>query len=474
MVLDYFKTIPINNLDNRNYAKVNTMGLGESLRKAMDKIQGAGAIDKEVVKEATKEMQRALIASNIDVTTVLALSKKIEEKAFTEPPKGITQREHIVKVTYDALVEMLGGKVAPENPKKILLCGLFGSGKTTAAGKLALYYKKRGHKVGVIAADTFRPAAFEQLQTNAKMAEAKFFGIKEEKDPSIIVKKGLVELKECDIIICDSAGRSGLDEELVEEIKSIDKTFNSEEKWLVLGADIGNLAKKQAQSFHKAVGVNGVIITKMDGSSKGGGALVACNETGASVYFISTGEKQSEFESFDANRYLSRIMGYGDLQGLLEKVKESDMENFDAEAMLRGDINFKTFYAQLKATKKMGPLNKVADMLGLGMKLPKEFMESGQEKMEDFGVIIDSMTEKERVNPDLMNRGRVERIAKGSGKSVNEVRELIKQFKNMKKMFKKFKGLQSENAMKNFGEKGIGDMLKQMQGKKAMKKFRLK
>jgi len=452
------------------------MGLGEALRKAMDKIQGAGAIDKEVVKEAIKEMQRALISANVDITTVFALSKKIEEKAFLPPQKGMTQREHIVKVTYDALSEMLGGKNAPQEPKRILLCGLFGAGKTTVAGKLSNYYKKRGKKVGIIAADTFRPAAFEQLQTNSKIAGAEFFGIKEEKDPSKIVKKGIEELtkKGCDLLICDSAGRSGLDDELVKEIQEIDDAFKAEEKWLVIGADIGNLAKKQAQAFHKAVGVNGVIITRMDGSSKGGGALVACNETGASVYFISTGEKVNDFEAFDANRYLSRIMGYGDLQGLLEKAKEADLENIDADAIMRGEINFRVFYQQLVATKKMGPLNKVADMLGLGMKLPKDMLESGQEKMDDFKVIIDSMTEQERLDPDLMSRTRVERIAKGSGKDVSDVRELLKQFKQMKKMFKKFKGMANEKTMKRMGEKGIGDLLRQMQGKKAAKKFRLK
>ena len=152
------------------------MGFGEALRKAMDKIQGAGAIDKEVVKEAIKEIQRALIGANVDPVTVFAVSKKIEENAFKEAKKGMSQREHIIKVTYDALVEMLGGKKAPEEPKKILLVGLFGSGKTTAAGKVGLYYKKRGKKVGVIAADTFRPAAYEQLETNAKVAGIDFFG----------------------------------------------------------------------------------------------------------------------------------------------------------------------------------------------------------------------------------------------------------------------------------------------------------
>lgn len=451
------------------------MGLGESLRKAMDKIQNAGAVDEAVVKEAIKEMQRALISANVEINTVLALSKKIENKAFDKTEGKLSRREHIVKVVYDELVQMLGGKELPENPKKILLVGLFGAGKTTAAGKLGLYYKKRGKKVAVIAADTYRPAAYEQLQTNAKTAGIDFFGIKGEKDAEVVIKKALSELKNYDLIICDSAGRSALDDALVDEVKKINAAFGAEEKWLVIGADIGNLAKKQAQAFHKAVGVNGVIITRMDGSAKGGGALIACNETGASVYFISTGEKVNDFEAFDGERFLSRIMGYGDLQGLLEKAKEADIDSLNPEEMLSGNFNLKTFYQQLEATKKMGPLNKVADMLGFGMKMPKEMLEVGQEKMDSFKIIIDSMTEQERKEPEVLSRGRIERIAKGSGRSVEDVRELIKQFKQMKKMFKKFKGVaKSEKAMKNFGERDLGRLVREMQGKKAAKKFRLK
>lgn len=449
------------------------MGLGDSLRKAMDRIQGAGAVDQTTIKEIIKDIQRALISSNVDIVTVMELSKKIEENS-KKIKEGLSYREHITKVTYDALVEMLGGKEEIIQPKKILLCGLFGAGKTTAAGKLGLWYKKRGKKVGVIAADTYRPAAYEQLETNAKNAGIEFFGIKNEKNASKVIKEGLEKLNACDLIICDSAGRSGLDDELVKEIKEIDKVFNADQKWLVIGADIGSLAKKQASAFHSAIGVNGIIITRMDGSAKGGGAIVACNQTGANVYFISTGEKQNEFEEFDANRYLSRIMGYGDLQGLLEKAKEIDMQEVDPEKIMKGEMDFKMFYEQLKATKKMGPLNKVVEMLGLGVKMPKEAMEIGQDKMDSFGVIIDSMTEQERREPDLLNRARIERIAKGSGKKDNEIRELIKQFKKMKKMFKSFRGM-NEKSMQKFGERDLGKMIGQMQGRKGLKKkFRLK
>ncbi|MDD3159377.1 MAG: signal recognition particle receptor subunit alpha [Candidatus ainarchaeum sp.] len=450
------------------------MSFGEKLRNAIDKISGAGLIDEKTVKEVIKEIQRALIGANVDITTVLQISKDIERKAMEKPAGKLTQKEHIAKVIYDELVEMMNGKEAPVEPNKILLCGLFGAGKTTAAGKLANYYKKRGKKVGVIAADTYRPAAFEQLKTNCEQAGAKFFGLKDEKDLVKIIREGNKELQDCNLIICDSAGRSGLDAELITEIKLIDKEFNAQEKWLVLSSDIGNLAKKQAIAFHNALGINGVIITKMDGSSKGGGALVACKETGASVYFISTGEKINDFEAFDSNRYLSRIMGYGDLEGLLEKVKEIEMDNIDPEQMMSGDLNFKVFYQQLQATKKMGPLNKVIDMLGFGNKLPKEALEMGQEKMDSFKVIIDSMTEQERLNPDLLNRSRIERIAKGAGKNDREIRELLKHFKKMKKMFKTFKGM-NENSMKKMGERDLAKMMQQMQGKKGIKKkFRLK
>lgn len=450
------------------------MGLGDSLRNAMDKIHGSGAIDQTKLKEIIKDIQRALISSNVDITTVLTLSKTIEEKSKKINEK-LSYREHIVKITYDSLVEILGGEIqAPKDPKKILLCGLFGAGKTTAAGKIGLWYKKRGKKVGVIAADTYRPAAYEQLETNAKNAGIEFFGIKEEKDASVVVKKGLEKLSKVDLIICDSAGRSGLDDELVKEIQKIEKEFNADQKWLVIGADIGNLAKKQATAFNEAIGVNGIIITRMDGSSKGGGAIVACNQTKAPVYFISTGEKQNEFEEFDANRYLSRIMGYGDLEGLLEKAREIEIQEIDPEKIMRGEMDFKMFYEQLKATKKIGPLNKVMDMLGLGVKMPKEAMEIGQEKLDSFGIIIDSMTEQERKNPDLLNRSRIERIAKGSGKKDTDIRELIKQFKKMKKMFKSFRGMNPKN-MEKFGQRDLGKMMNQMQGKKLLKKkFRLK
>jgi signal recognition particle subunit SRP54 len=449
------------------------MALGEKLRSAMESLRKAAVFDKGTIKEATKEIQRALSASDVEVKLVLELSKSIEDAASKEKlPKGLTRREHVLKVTYEKLAELLGGteKKAPEKPKRLLLVGLFGSGKTTTAGKLAKYYMKRGLKVGVIAADTYRPAAVEQLEQLCKKAKMPFYGDKKEKNAAKVVEKGLKEFKKTDLVICDSAGRNALDKELEKEIREIAGALKPDQRWLVLGADIGQLAKKQANAFNKAVEVNGVVITRIDGSAKGGGALAACAVSKSPVYFLGTGEKLDDLEMFDAQRYLSRIMGYGDLQALLEKAKEvTEEEELSPEELLKGEFNLDTFYKQLKATRKMGSLGKVAEMLGLKMQVPKEMLEMTEEKLDGFKVIMDSMTGEEKQNPDVLNRSRIQRIASGSGKKEADVRELIKSYKQMAGVFKKFRKL-DEKALQKKG--GGFDMQKlgQMFGKRKKKK----
>lgn len=452
------------------------MDLGERLRKAMESLRKATVFDKAAIRGTAKELQRTLISADVEVKLVLQLSKKIEEEATKEKlPKGLTRREHVLKVTYDNLVELLGGtaKKAVEKPKRILLIGLYGMGKTTSSAKIAKHYMKRGLNVGLICADSYRPAAFEQLQQLSAKAKIPFYGDKKEKNAAKIVEQGLKELKKANLVIVDSAGRDAFDEELVKEIKAVDKVLHADEKWLVLAADIGQLAKKQAQAFHEAVGVNGVVITRIDGSAKGGGALAACAVSKAPVYFLGTGEKLDDLQPFDAQRYLSRIMGYGDLHSLLEKAKEvSEEEELSPEELLKGEFNLDVFYKQLKATRKMGSLSKVAEMLGLQMQLPKEMLDMTEGKLDGFKVIMDSMTKQEKLNPGVLNRSRIQRIAKGSGKKEAEVRELIKSYKEMAVVFKKFRNL-DERAFK---KKGGFDMQKlaQMFGKKKKKKFRVR
>jgi signal recognition particle subunit SRP54 len=448
------------------------MGLGDQLRNAIEKLRNSSSVDKDAVKEAVKELQRALISGDVEISLVLQLSKQIENEAFKDLPKGVSRREHVVKVLYDSLAEVMGGSPSvPEKPKKIMLVGLFGSGKTTTTGKLAKWYSKRGMKVGVIAADTFRPAAYEQLEQVSKIAKVGFFGIRKEKNAAKVVKEALANMKGYDLLICDSAGRSALDNELVEEVKEIDKAFDAEEKWLVIGADIGQTAKKQAKAFHDAIGVNGIIITKMDGSAKGGGALTACHATEAPVYFIGIGEKVDDLQEFDAQRYLSRIMGYGDLAGLLEKIKEAqEEEEIDVEEIMQGEFTIETFYQQLKAARKIGPLNKIAEMMGMGAQIPKEMLEVGEEKLNGFKVMIDSMTVEERRNPEVLNKSRIARIGRGSGRTQEQVRELIRQYRTMAKMFKQLKGL-DEKKLQSGGLQGLLGKMKGA-GKKKRIKFR--
>ena len=449
------------------------MGLGEKLRGAMESLRKATVFDKSAIKIVLRDLQKALITADVEVKLVLELTKKIEEEAMKEKlPAGLTRREHVLKVTYEELVELIGGaeKKFPEKPKKILLVGLFGMGKTTSAAKLAKYYMKRGMKTGVIAADTYRPAAVEQLEQLCGKAKIPFFGDKKEKQAHKVVEKALKEMKGFDLLITDSAGRSAFDKDLVKEIKEINNVLKPDEKWLVLGADIGQLARKQAEAFHDAVGVNGVVITRIDGSAKGGGALAACAESKAPVYFLGVGEKLDDLQAFDPQRYLSRIMGYGDLQSLLEKAKElSEDGELSPDEIMQGEFNLDAFYKQLKATKKMGSLSKVAEMVGLKMQVPKEMLDMTEDKLDGFKIMMDSMTKEEKTNPDVLNRSRIQRVAKGSGKKEEDVRELIKSYKQMANVFKKFRKIDEKSLQKKDG--GL-DMQKigQMFGQKKKKK----
>lgn len=453
------------------------MSWGEKLRSAVDRLRG-GRVDKETVKESVKDIQRALIGADVEISTVLALSKQIEENAFGDLPEGVSRQEHVVKVTYDALVELLGGDGIgiPERPKRILLLGLFGQGKTTASAKIAKYYSKRGLSVGLIAADVFRPAAAEQLEQLGKKVGTPVFRMDGETNASKIVQKGLDHFKGKDLVIVDSAGRSGLDAELSDEIQGIQRVLNAEQVWLVMGADVGQLAKKQASAFHESVGVNGIVLTRTDGSAKGGGALAACHATKAPVLFLGTGEKVEDLEVFDATRYLSRVMGYGDLQSLLEKIQDvSAEEQLSPEEIFEKEFTLKTFYEQLKAARKMGPLGKVMELMGMSAKMPKEVLETGEKKMDGFKHLMDSMTHYEKEHPDAINHSRMVRIAKGSGHSEGEVRELLKQYKQMKDMlkeFKKMKDVDSPEEMQKSG--GMQKLFSKMTRKQQKKKVKIR
>ncbi len=444
--------------------------LGESLKATLEKIAGSVFVDEKLVNELVKDVQRALLHSDVNVKLVFELSNKIKKRALEEKaPSGITKKEHIINILYEELVEFLGGEgykiEIGKKPFKIMLVGLFGSGKTTTAGKLAKFFQKRAAKIAMIQLDVWRPAAFTQLQQLGKQVNVPVFGLPDEKDPAKIYKKFEKDLKEFDVVIIDTAGRDALSDELVDELNTINKVVKADERLLVISADIGQAAEKQAKMFHDTVDVTGVIVTKMEGTAKGGGALSACAVTEAPVKFIGVGEKINDLEEFNPTGFVSRLLGMGDIEALLEKAKDAiDKEEAEdlGKKFLKGEFNLIDLYEQMQAMKKMGPLSKVAELIpGMGqLKLPKGALDVQQEKLEKWRYIMDSCTKEELENPEIISGNRMERIAKGSGTSVKEVREMIKQYKQSKKMVKMFSGGNMKNMEK---------MMKRMGGMKGMK-----
>ncbi|MFH1247080.1 MAG: signal recognition particle receptor subunit alpha [Candidatus Micrarchaeota archaeon] len=422
------------------------MDFGQGIRKALAKITGAAIIDEAAVKELVKELQRVLITNDVEIRLVKQITKNVEEKALAEKKaQSVAIREHIAKVVYDELVSLLGEKFEPkiEKNQRILMCGLYGSGKTSSTAKLAKFYQKRGLKVGVICGDVHRPAAFEQLKQLSEQVKCEFYGNKG-KAAEVIAVEGLEKLKHCDVIIFDSAGRSAFDADLASELKKVVEKFNPTDCFLVVSADIGQVAGKQAQEFSKAATISGVIITKMDGSGKGGGALSSVHASKSKVAFIGTGEKMECLEIFDSKKFVANLVGFPDLETLLEKVKDASDEKAVEKIMETGKLDYESFMAQMRAMKKMGPLKQIMQMIGV-YDVPEELMAKSEEKLKTFEIAVNSMSKKERQNPDLMNnRSRQERVAKGAGIKLDEVRELVKQFNAISKVMtgaKKNKGL---------------------------------
>jgi len=403
----------------------------ERLRNAFEKLRKDADFE-----GALREVQRALIAADVDLTIIKELTEKLrKEYKSTKLPPGLSKKDYILRKMYEELLHILGeGREFPLVPQRILLVGLFGSGKTTTAAKLGKWLAKRGLSVLLVEADTHRPAAFEQMEQLAKKAGVRFFNERAD-DPAVIVQRALRE--NADVYIVDTAGRSALDEELMSELKRIKNILIPEKTLLVVSADAGSAVGKEAEAFQKEIGIDGVIITKMDSSGKGGGALTACAKAGVPVYFIGTGEHIEDFEAFDPQRFLGRILGVPDISALLERVKETEAEKL-AEDLLEGPFDINAFHKQLEATAKMGPLDKVLSMLG--MSPPKEVIEEAQKKFKKYDAIYKSMTKYERAHPEVLkDPSRIRRIAKGSGTSEEDVRAFLRDYWRAEKLFRKIK-----------------------------------
>lgn len=452
--------------------------LSNVLKKATDKIANAVFLDKSLVDSIIKDLQRSLIEADVNVQLVLSITSEVKKAALDERIKGIEKKEHLIKILHDNLLEILGkSKELKLKPKDniFMMVGLYGAGKTTTISKLAQYYSKRGQKVCAIGLDVHRPAAAEQLKQACEKVNVQAFISPEEKDPIKIWNKYQEELKKYTLVLVDTAGRDALDSDLIKEIEKINKTVKPTETFLIIPADIGQAAKKQAQTFKESVNMTGVIITRMDSTAKAGGALTACAEAKIPVIFIGTGEKPHDLEQFNPNSFLSRLLGMGDLQSLLEKIESASNQEALKKTQKNiesGKLTLKDVQSQLESMESMGGMDKLLGMIpGMGNakdKIPKEQLEQQQSKLKRWKNAISSMTQYEIENPEILEKqtSRIQRIAKGSGTSTTDIRMLIKQYKLLNEMIKS----QSQLAEGKLDQRTLQKMAKKL-GRKKMMRF---
>ena len=442
--------------------------LGSSLRSTLDNLRGKSRISEEDVEDIVREIQRSLIQADVDITLVQDLSDSIKRRALDEePPAGTTPRDWVLRIVYEELVELVGESTElPLEKQTIMLAGLYGSGKTTTAAKMAWWFSKKGLRPAVIQTDTDRPGAYDQAKQMAENAEVGFYGDPDEDDPVAIAEAGMEATADADVRIVDTAGRDGLNEELIAQIERIDSAVDPDRNLLVVDAAMGQSAKNQAQEFETSIGVDGVAITKLDGTAKGGGALAAVDQTDSTIAFLGTGETVKDIERFEPSGFISRLLGMGDLEQLPERVErameeaQEGEEDWDPEEMLEGSFTLKDMRKQMQAMNNMGPLDQVMDMipgLGGGLKdqLPDDAMDVTADRMREFDVIMGSMTEAELEDPRSIGQSRVRRVARGSGTSEDRVRELLQQHKMMERTLNQFQGM---------GDADMERMMQQMQG----------
>ena len=435
--------------------------LKNGLRSAIKKIVSSSGVDEELIKELAKDVQRSLLQSDVNVKLVLEITKNLEERSLNEtPPPGLSRKDHIVKILYDELSKLLGndtefhfksGKI-----NKVLMLGIQGSGKTTISSKLAKFLTRQGYRVGVIGADTFRPGALVQLQTMCEKSNVEVFGDENSKDSPDIVKRGLKHFdnSNLDIILIDTAGRHKEEKDLLEEMTRISKVAEPDLALLVIDGTIGQQCFSQADAFNKIVPVGGIVITKLDSSAKGGGALAASTATGAQVMYVGTGERIDDLEQFSPTRFVGRLLGMGDVQAVLDLAKrlENEADDVRLKRISSGKMNMEDFYYQLEEVTKVGSLqNLMETMPGLSGMVKEDQLDQMEDRVDKWRYIIQSMNKDEKADPDLLNASRIKRIARGSGWPEHEVKELLKNYKNSKTMMKASKGRQMQGMLRKLG-----------------------
>lgn len=414
--------------------------LGKSLRGVLQKIARGSTVDDALLSEVVRDIQRALLQADVNVQLTLELTQRVKRRAKEEkPPAGAGLRDFLIRIIYEEIRGILGpDREFDIRPRRILLTGLFGQGKTTTAGKLARYFQKHGVRVGLVAADVHRPAAVDQLEQLSAKVGCEFYAHRGETRAEVIVREALEKFPPHVAVIVDTAGRTGLDPTLIGELKRVRTVLSPDETILVLDAAMGQSAGPSAAAFHEAVGLTGVILTKMDGSAKGGGALSAVATSQAPILFIGTGEHLDELERFVPTRFVSRLLGMGDLQTLLERFEElrnKEEAQKAAEGLMAGRFTLKDLRTQIDSLGAIGSFSKLLSFLpGLGQaKLDEKQIDQTQVQMKRFRAILDSLTPEELLDANLLKGPRIQRIARGSGHKTQEVRALLRYYDTTRK-----------------------------------------
>ena len=428
-------------------------GLSDKLQSVFKKLKGKGVLTEADINEAMREVKLALLEADVNFKVVKEFVDVVKQKALgADVLESLTPAQQVIKIVNDELVALMGGTsskltYSPRGFTVLLMVGLQGTGKTTTCGKLASYLKKNGKNPMLCACDIYRPAAIDQLEVVGKSVGVPVFTMKDSKDPEKIAEAAMkqAEIKGYDVLIVDTAGRLQIDAELMEELVRIKRTIKPHEILLVVDAMTGQDAVNAAEGFNETLGIDGIIMTKLDGDSRGGAALSAKKVTGKPIKFIGLGEKLDALEPFHPERMASRILGMGDMLSLIEKAQENfdDSKAEELEKKIRkNEFTLEDFLEQMGQVKKMGGLGKILDMMpGVNSQAMKDVnLDESEKEFAQMEAIILSMTKAERKNPNILNASRRKRIAAGSGQPVSKINSLVKKYEDARKMMKQFTG----------------------------------
>ena len=450
--------------------------LSDKLQNIFKNLRGKGRLSEADVKAALKEVKMALLEADVSFKVVKQFISSIQERAVGEEVFGsLTPGQTVIKIVTEELVKLMGSETTeialkPGNEiTVIMMAGLQGAGKTTTTAKIAAKLKAKGKKPLLVACDVYRPAAIKQLQINGEKVDVPVFSMGDKISPVDIAKAAVEHASKngFNVVILDTAGRLHIDEGMMEELEQIKETVNVYQTILVVDAMTGQDAVNVSGTFNDKIGIDGVILTKLDGDTRGGAALSIRSVTGKPILYIGMGEKLSDLEQFYPDRMASRILGMGDIQSLIEKaaaqVDEEQAKEL-SQKLRKAEFDYNDFLSQMQQIKKMGGMGSILSMMpGVGSQLAGVDMDEGERSMHRGESIILSMTKEERANPGLMNPSRKQRIAKGAGVDIGEVNRLVKQFDQMKKMMKQMPGLMGGGKRK--GMKGLGGLGGLMGGK---------